>query len=258
MVTRNDVFYLPRCYISFSRSVILLNLNTLHFMKKLYCLVLIALAVFVGCKKGELSSAGGEDNGCISRVKRDYSDSNKVELAAAIKLLQKNNIPVNGLVIYRVILNDSISNNGPLNIYQHVIAYEESKGLPIFNSGVGYHFRNEVFTTTIGRRYGTLSLNTTATAPLPQIRKIFIDAFKKDGYTIDNHVNESSCLNAEFGYYNLNQDTPDHPNFIKAWKVTFSKYNEYPVAYIQDSNRKLIYYFNGLLTLNKTTKQKIN
>ena len=223
-------------------------------MKKFYCLVLIVLAAFTACKKGELSSAGEEDNGCISRVKRDYSDSNKVELAAAIKLLQKNNIPVNGLVIYRVILNDSISNNGPLNIYQHVIAYEESKGLPIFNSGIGYHFRNEVFATTIGRRYGTLSLNTTATAPLPQIRKIFIDAFKKHGYTIDNRVNESSCLNAEFGYYNLTPDTPDQPHFAKVWKVTFMNY-DYPVAYIQDDNRKLLSYFNGLLTLNKTNKK---
>ncbi|XHR94570.1 hypothetical protein ACFJIV_30575 [Mucilaginibacter sp. UC70_90] len=223
-------------------------------MKKFYCLVLIVLAAFTACKKGELSSAGGEDNGCINRVKRDYSDSNKVELAAAITLLQKNSIPVNGLVIYRVILNDSISNNGQLNIYQHVIAYEESKGLPIFNSGIGYHFRNEVFSTTIGRRYGTLSLNTTATAPLPQIRKIFIDAFKQDGYTIDNHVNESSCLNAEFGYYNLTPDTPDQPHFAKVWKVTFMNY-DYPVAYIQDDNRKLLSYFNGLLTLNKTNKK---
>ncbi|WP_413670714.1 hypothetical protein ACEN9X_12700 [Mucilaginibacter sp. Mucisp86] len=219
-------------------------------MKKFYCLVLIVLVAFAACKKGQLSSGDGEDNGCISRIKRDYSDSNKVELATAIKLLQKNNIPTNGLVIYRVILNDSISTN----IYQHVMAYEESNGLPIFNSGISYHFRNEIFETSIGRRYGTLNLNTKAAATLPQIRKVFIDAFKKDGYTVDNNVNESSCLNAEFGYFDLNHDTPDHPNFIKAWKVTFAKYNEYPVAYIQDSDRKLLFYFNGLLTLNKVNQ----
>jgi len=226
-------------------------------MKKFYCLVLIVLAAFAACKKGELSSVDGEDNGCISRVKRDYSDNNKVELATAIKLLQKNNISTNGLIIYQVILNDSISINGPLRVYQHVAAYEESKGLPIFNSGIGYHFKNEVFETSIGQRYGTINLDTKAEAMLPQIRKIFIDAFKKDGYNIDSHVNESSCLNAEFGYFNLNQDTPDHPNFVKVWKVTFSGYDEYPVAFIQDGNKKLIYYFNGLLTLDKANKQKI-
>ncbi|SEO58152.1 hypothetical protein SAMN05192574_109167 [Mucilaginibacter gossypiicola] len=226
-------------------------------MKKFYCLVLVVLVAFAACKKGQLSSGDGEDNGCISRVKRDYSDSNKVELATAIKLLQKNNIPTNGLVIYRVILNDSITTNGPLRVYQHVMAYEESNGLPIFNSGIGYHFKNEVFETSIGQRHGTLNLSTNAGATLPQIRKVFIDAFNKDGYTIGNTVDDSSCLNAEFGYFNLNQDAPDHPNFIKVWKVTFAKYNEYPVAYIQDSDRKLIYYFNGLLTLNKATKQNI-
>jgi hypothetical protein len=224
-------------------------------MKKFYCLVLFALVAFASCKKGELNHTYEEDNGCISRTKRDYSDSNKVELATAVKLLQKNNIPTNDLVIYRAILNDSVTTNGPLSIYQHVVAYEESKGLPIFNSGISYHFRNEAFETSIGHRYGTLSLNTTAEATLPQIRKIFINAFNNDGYNIDNHVNSSSCLNAEFGYFNLNQDTPDHPNFVKVWKVTFSNYNEYPVAYIQDDNRKLLYYFNGLLTLYKAQTQ---
>jgi hypothetical protein len=220
-------------------------------MKKFYCLVLSALVAFASCKKNELNHTYGEDNGCISRIKRDYSDSNKVELATAVKLLQQNNIPLNGLVIYQVILNDSISINGPLRIYQHVAAYEESKGLPIFNSGIGYHFKNGIFETSIGKRYGTLGLDTVAKATLPQIRKVFIDAFNKDGYTIDNHVNASSCLRAEFGYFNLNQDTPDHPDFVKVWKVAFTGY-EYPVAYIQDDNRKLLSYFNGLLTLSKT------
>jgi hypothetical protein len=222
-------------------------------MKKFYCLVLSALVAFASCKKGELNRAYGENNGCISRIKRDYSDSNKVDLATAVKLLQQNSISLNGLVIYQVILNDSISINGPLRVYQHVAAYEESKGLPIFNSGIGYHFKNGTFETSIGQRYGTLSLDTGAKATLPQIRKVFIDAFNKDGYTIDNRVNASSCLRAEFGYLNLRQDTPDHPNFVKVWKVTFTGY-EYPVAYIQDDNRKLLSYFNGLLTLDKANQ----
>jgi hypothetical protein len=224
-------------------------------MKKFYCLVLLALVAFASCKKNELNHTYGEDNGCISRFKRDYSNSNKVELATAVKLLKQNNISLNGLVIYQVILNDSISVNGPLRVYQHVAAYEESKGLPIFNSAIGYHFKNRTFETSIGQRYGTLSLDTSAKATLPQIRKVFIDAFKKDGYTIDNRVNASSCLHAEFGYFNLNQDTPDHPNFVKVWKTTFTGY-EYPVAYIQDDNRKLLSYFNGLLTLDKAKSNR--
>ena len=215
--------------------------------------MLLALLASASCKKGELSGNYGEDNGCISRVKRDYSDSNKTELATAVKLLQKNNIPLNGMVINRVILNDSITTNGPLSIYQHVIAYEESKGLPIFNSGMGYHFRDEVYVTFSGRRYGTLDLNTTATATLLQIRKVFIDAFNKDGYNVAGHVNAASCLRAEFGYYNLTPDTPDQPHFVKAWKVTFTDW-DYPEAYIQDDNRKLLSYFNGIMTVVNANK----
>ncbi|WP_162996588.1 hypothetical protein [Mucilaginibacter celer] len=221
-------------------------------MKKFYCLVLLALMTFASCKKGELSGNYGEDNGCINRVKRDYSDSNKTELAAAVSLLQKNNISLNGLVITRVILNDSITTNGPLTIYQHVVASEESKGLPIFNSGMGYHFRDGTYYLLSGRRYGTLNLDTKASATLPQIRKIFIDAFNKDGYK-DGHVDASSCVRAEFGYYNLAQDTPDQPHFVKAWKITFNNW-DYPEAYIQDDNRKLLSYFNGIMTVVNANK----
>jgi hypothetical protein len=222
-------------------------------MKKFYCLVLLALMAFASCKKGELPGNYGEDNGCINRIKRDYSDSNKTELTAALKLFQQNNISTSGLVINRVILNDRITTNGPLSIYQHVIAFEESKGLPIFNSGLGYHFRNEVYVTFSGRRYGTLNLDTKALATLPQIRKIFIDAFNKDGYNVDGHVNASSCVRAEFGYYNLTPDTPDQPQFVKAWKVTFNDW-DYPEAYIQDDNRKLLSYFNGIMTVVNANK----
>jgi hypothetical protein len=245
----------PRCYIPPPFSVILLNLNTLTFMKKLYCLVLLALVAFASCKKGELNNTSGEDNGCTTRLKRDYSDNNKVELATAVKLLQKNNISLSGLVITRVILNDSITTNGPLNIYQHVVASEESNGLPIFNSGVSYHFRNEVYETTSGRRYGTINLDTNPHAQLSEIRKIFITELNKDTFSLNNIVQDSSCLRAEFGYLNINYDTPDNPQFVKVWKITPMKY-DYPEAYIQDDNKKLLSYFNGLMTVNKAKSNR--
>ena len=93
----------------------------------------------------------------------------------------------------------------------------------------------------------------TAAATLPQIRKVFIDAFNKDGYNIAGHVNASSCLRAEFGYYNLTPDVPDQPHFVKAWKVTFTDW-DYPEAYIQDDNRKLLLYFNGIMTAINANK----
>ncbi|MEO3402589.1 hypothetical protein AAFN85_01715 [Mucilaginibacter sp. CAU 1740] len=222
-------------------------------MKKFYCLVLLALMAFASCKKGELSGSYGEDNGCINRIKRDYSDSNKTELATALKLLQQNNISTSGLIIYRVILKDSVTTNGPLSVYQHVMAFEESKGLPIFNASIGYHFKDGAFFTSIGKCYGTLSFDTKASATLPQVRKVFIDAFNKDGYNVDGHVNASSCVRAEFGYYNLTPDTPDQPHFVKAWKVTFNDW-DYPEAYIQDDNRKLLSYFNGIMTVVNANK----
>jgi hypothetical protein len=55
------------------------------FAKKLSCIVLVALALGSSCKKSPLVAVQ-DDNGCISRIKRDYSDPNKTTLLQQTRL----------------------------------------------------------------------------------------------------------------------------------------------------------------------------
>jgi hypothetical protein len=211
------------------------------FTKKLCYVVLAAVACSLSCKKGSIVPV---DNGCIDRVTRDYSDPNKAELAAGAKLLQDAHISANNLVISRVTLDDTITTNGPVHVFQHVFAQQYANGLPILFAQVAYHFNSKVYDSTSGYLYGKISLGSTPHTSLATLRYLFVDAAKKDSYSVTQNIPDS-CLVAEFGYYDTN--TSNHNKIIKAWRVT-PKNSTYPEAIISDDDSKLLSYFNGLMT----------
>ena len=77
-----------------------------------------------------------------------------------------------------------------------------------------------------------------------QLRKLFIDdieLFSHQGYQF-----KDSCVNAEFGFFNLNSGTGNNmESIVKAWHLT-PKYKVYPEAYYQDNGQR-IYYFDGIV-----------
>ncbi len=218
------------------------------FSNKFCCLAVAAIVFTLACKKGSIQQV---DNGCISRIQRDYADPNKTELAAALKLLTDNHIATNNIVVTRVILNDTITTNGPVHVYQHVIVQQYANGLPILFAQLGYHFNNGVYDETSGYPYGTVTLGTTAHTSLPQLRYLFVQAALKDSYSVNKKITDS-CLVAEFGYYDIGNSIGINPhgNLIKAWRVT-PPHSDYPVAIIRDDNTELLSYFNGIFTLDK-------
>ncbi|WP_184550220.1 hypothetical protein [Mucilaginibacter sp. FT3.2] len=215
-------------------------------VQKLPCLVLLFFALCSSCKKSTLTPVM-DDNGCISRIQRDYSDANKTDLATAQKLLQDNHIATGNIVVSRVILNDTITTNGPVHILQHVIVQQYANGLPILFAQISYHFNNGIFAETTGYLYNNVTLGTTPHTSLPQLRYLFVKASVKDYQALNKNIADS-CLVAEFGYYDISPNS--HGQLVKAWRVTPPK-SDYPVAIIQDDNAKLLLYYNGLLTLNK-------
>jgi hypothetical protein len=217
------------------------------FAKKISCVFLVALALGSSCKKSPLTGVQN-DNGCISRIRRDYADTNKTELTASLKLLTDNHIATNNLVVTRAILNDTITTNGPVHVLQHVIAQQYSKGLPILFAQVGYHFNNGTYYITSGYLYSNVTLGTTPRTTLPQLRYLFVQAALKDSYSVNRKIADS-CLVAEFGYYDISPDS--HGQLIKAWRVTPANH-DYPFAIIQDDDARLLFYHNGILTLNKS------
>ncbi|SEP35765.1 hypothetical protein [Mucilaginibacter sp. OK283] len=218
------------------------------FAKKLSCIVLVALALGSSCKKSPLVAVQ-DDNGCISRIKRDYSDPNKTELAAALKLLQDNHIATANQVVGGATLNDTITTNGPVHVMQHVFNQLYANNQPILFAQVIYHFNNGIYQSTSGYLYNSVTLDTVPHTRLSQLRYVFMQEAKNDGYAVTNKIT-SSCLVAEFGYLDISPDS--HGQLVKAWRVTPPN-QSYPLAMIRDDNGHLIYYTNGIMTLNKAS-----
>jgi hypothetical protein len=83
---------------------------------------------------------------------------------------------------------------------------------------------------------------------LSQVRAIFINSIKSDGMNYNNTSIQDSCINMEFGYYDLYSGSGNHnQEYTTAWKVNPDK-RDYPYAYIDDLNERLIYYDNGVRT----------
>lgn len=214
--------------------------------RKISCLILLAIAAGSSCKKSPLVNVQ-DDNGCISRIRRNYSDTNKIAFAAALKLLQDNHIATANLVITGGIFNDTITTNGPVHVMQHVFTQLYANKQPILFAQLNYHFNNGVYQSTSGYAYNSVTLDTVPHARLSQLRYVFIQQAKNDWYAAGNNIT-STCLVAEFGYFDISSNS--HGQLIKAWRVTPAN-QSYPLAMIRDDNGQLIYYTNGIMTLNK-------
>ncbi|MEP6951205.1 MAG: hypothetical protein ABI863_18090 [Ginsengibacter sp.] len=90
------------------------------------------------------------------------------------------------------------------------------------------------------------NLNSTSILTLAQLRKLFIDDIEL--FDHNGNLFKDSCINTEFGYFNLNSGTANNSeHLVKAWHLT-SKFSSFPEAYYQDIAGQRIYYSNGIET----------
>jgi hypothetical protein len=81
-----------------------------------------------------------------------------------------------------------------------------------------------------------------------KVREIFFKEIENDAVYKNNLLTIDSCVDIEFGYYNLNLHNILIPkDYTTAWKVNPHN-QEFPYAYINDLNGKVLDYFNGLYT----------
>jgi hypothetical protein len=77
---------------------------------------------------------------------------------------------------------------------------------------------------------------------------LFMNSVENDGYPdeVENQLDEG-CIVCELGYYDLNAGKSlSSQNFILARRVRFEK-SEYPFAVLNDSEKTLIYYADGII-----------
>jgi hypothetical protein len=210
-------------------------------MKAIGVSFVLIILTFLACKKSL-----EEDNGCVQKLvipvssqgTLSTSDYNLINTLFTTNGINRSNLrPIR---TYR----DSMSTYNGTYDFRNVHVLEYTKDLPIFTGTLNFSFKNGIFESYAGRLLTGITPDITPSLSLGQLRKLFIDDIE-----LFNHKGnqfKDSCVNAEFGYFNLNSGTGNNTeNIVKAWHLT-PRHIAYPEAYYQDNGQR-IYYFDGIV-----------
>jgi hypothetical protein len=224
----------------------------------IFALLLIVLTLSSCQKENAVSPVQiPEDKGCIEWKKvlvTDHSGHsiNNLNIPIINGLFSSNSID-NSKYRYYYYSNDSVQTYFPpyAKFDDKIIRVKEfTNGLEIFTGEILFQFRNNIFNFRNGNPSSGTTLSTSPNLTVGQIRTLFLGHIEQFDHKGNQY--KDSCFSAEFGYFNINAGTSNSTeNLIKSWKVTLKNRiypSEYPIAYYQDNEGKLIYYDNGVRT----------
>jgi Zn-dependent metalloprotease len=202
-------------------------------MKKYFIIILIVIAYSCEKKSNEL------DNGCTYLVHYNPAVQlvSKQDLDSIKYLLDKFKVNYENLQFFQY------SDIG----FKYIRSYQYVNNLKLFTDGMSFSLNktDSVFTIS-GDRVTSIDLTNKPEMSLNKVRKIFFKEIGNDEIIRNSGLMIDSCINIEFGYYNLNTHNILKPkDYITAWKVN-PQDNEYPQAYINDLNGNVLDYFNGI------------
>jgi len=163
------------------------------------------------------------------------------DLNTVQSLFKSNNLSLDNLLVYKL-QSDNLGNT-------HVRCYQYINDLIVFTDDVIFHFdKQNHYYMTSGELISSIDIKPYPSMNTWQVGKSFLQIIKNDGYNGDILKQfEDGCFSCELGYYDLNAGTGyTSQNFRLAWKI-IPKDLQYPVAYINDSDNSLIYYFDGII-----------
>lgn len=204
--------------------------------KIFYCLLIVALAV--SCKKGAYIV---EDKRCSELIVDDQTINllPVKEIDTIHYLFTKNHINIPGLLPKSYIYSMG---------YRYIGAYQFVNGLKVFTNHWSFEFgKNDSLIFMHGDTILSLDLPKMPRLSIAQVRSIFINAINADGFIIYASL-QDSCMNMQFGYYDLKAGAYNNVHkYTTAWKINPNN-RDYPYAFIDDLNERLIYYDNGIRT----------
>lgn len=221
-------------------------------MKNLFLIVITCTLVLVACTKSDTPLQ--EDSGCIERVIIPVTahSINKSDASTVNNLFSTNGIDNSKFRYFQYVHDTFQSLYPPYTKYDEQVVRTDqyTNDLRIFTDDLVYVFWNNSFHSSSGNLTNGTSLNTLPQLTLKQIRKLFLDDIEEFGKASNKF--KDSCFKAEFGYFNINLGVSyTQEVLVKAWRVTLKNDvypSEYPVAYYQDDDGKLISYDDGIRT----------
>jgi len=199
----------------------------------------------ISCEKDKHSSEY-----CINRISDKPAQLlvNNEEMLIIKTLFETNHLNYSNYQFYRL-ETDQIG-------YQHARCYQFVNGLKVFYNELIFHFDPKGgFSSLSGNIIEGIPPGNNPSMCENNIVAIFLAEISKDEYYKHNFESlKSGCFDIEFGYYDLNTDLGiKDRRYTKAWKVT-PKGTEYPVAFINDINSSVLYFFNGVITMKKSAE----
>lgn len=211
-------------------------------MKKIIFLLGIMIIIFYSCKKSENLP---EDNRCANLIIDDLNVQllSNQEMDSLKYVFNKNHLGYENLQFWHYAEDLG---------FKYVGAYQFANNLKVFSDYWGFEFdKNDSLINQSGDSITNFNLTTKPKLSLAQVRWIFIKAVNNDVWYKNDTEIQDSCINMEFGYYNLNSGSSFQPkNYTTAWYVKSSR-KDYPYAYIDDLKGQLITYGNDIFTKKK-------
>ena len=207
-------------------------------MKKLMIIAIFLCFSILSCEK-----VGNENSYCIKTIKSSPGTTilSKSEMDEVKRLFNRNQLDYTKYLFTRF-QKDELG-------YHHVRCYQFANNLIVFTSDAIFHFdKNDNYYYLSGDLINKINLNTKPLMKQDNVVEKFKGEIEQDGFTMTQYPDIiDGCFDLEFGYYDLNAGISyADQKFTKAWKITPTN-KDYPFAYINDENSKIIYYDNGIL-----------
>jgi len=204
-------------------------------MKKWMIIITVCFSI-LSCEKN-----GNENSYCVNTIKNSptITTLSESEMNAIKYLFSRNHLDYTKYQFTKFVEN-------PFLKLRYVYCNSFASGLIIFDNEIRFDFdENDNFCNSMGGLFDVVISNTKASMKQDNVVEVFIGELKRDGWIQAYPEILEGCFGIEFGCFCLySLDKCDY-YFTKAWKITQAGI-EYPLAYINDENSELIYYFNGI------------
>jgi Zn-dependent metalloprotease len=198
-------------------------------MKKIF--VLLIFISLVSCEELKICTdeiKGKPENNLIVE-----SDFNTVK-----SLFSTNGLSLDNFLVYRL-QKDELG-------YKHVRCYQYVNNLQVFSDDVIFHFnaQNKYYFLS-GETINGIDISSDPNMNRSEAVELFLKTADEDGRYTRNSLKDE-CFQCEIGYYDLNAGISyaSH-NFRLAWKIKCED-SDFPFAYINDTDKSMIYYDNGI------------
>ena len=187
------------------------------------------------------------DNGCMNKLSLPVNahSIDSSDRALVHNLFASNGIPDSNYR-YHLYVHDTFETTyTPFTKYDQKTVWVDqySNGLPVFTNRLVYIFWDDVLYHGTGELAISTSTEVVPKLPLNRLRALFMEDVAQ--FDAERAYLKDTCLEAEYGYYNVNVDNSKAPVLLDwAWKVTVAG-RKYPMAYYWDYGHR-IHYDNGI------------